>query len=137
MLRQDSGGKNPLGRLKFDLTNGYHIYLHDTPAGAVFGRADRSRSHGCIRVEDAKALAAQITDDDGKEKVLEALAQDEERRIELKRRIPVHIFYWTAWVDDRQKLHFAPDVYDLDPPQQAALERVSGKADTGVLTHFR
>jgi len=137
MFRQDPGGKNPLGRLKFDLTNGYHVYLHDTPAGAVFGRADRGRSHGCIRVEDAKALAAQITDDDGKEKILKALAQDEERRIELRQRTPVHIFYWTAWVDDRQNLHFVPDVYALDQPQQAALQKVSGRTDRRMLAHFR
>ena len=75
-------------------------------------------------------------DDDAKEKMLEALAQDEERRIELKKRIPVHIFYWTAWVDDAENLHFAPDVYDFDPPQQAALEKVSRKADTGAIALY-
>jgi len=135
-FRQDPGKKNPLGRLKFDLTNGYHVYLHDTPAGGVFGRADRGQSHGCIRVQDAQELAARIMDDDAKEKMLEALAQDEERRIELKKRIPVHIFYWTAWVDDAENLHFAPDVYDFDPPQQAALEKVSRKADTGAIALY-
>jgi murein L,D-transpeptidase YcbB/YkuD len=125
-FRQEPGDKNPLGRLKFGLTNDFHIYLHDTPAGAVFGRADRDLSHGCIRVQNATELAGRIATADIKQKVDEALEQPEERHIALEPKVPVHIFYWTAWADDGGTLHFAPDVYSFDPSQRAALDRAAG-----------
>jgi murein L,D-transpeptidase YcbB/YkuD len=127
-FRQDPGGKNPLGRLKFDLTNDLHIYLHDTPSGGVFGRTDRDVSHGCIRVQNALELADRIASDAARDKIHEALDQPEERRIDLDSKIPVHILYWTAWADEAGNLHFAPDIYGFDLPQRAALDRAAGKA---------
>jgi len=124
-LRQDPGDANPLGHVKFDLTNDFSIYLHDTPAGAVFGRADRDVSHGCIRVEKALDLASRITSDAEKEKMKEALEQPEEQRIELQAKIPVHILYFTAWADGAGNLHFGPDVYDFDRSQRAALDKLT------------
>jgi murein L,D-transpeptidase YcbB/YkuD len=126
-LRQDPGKDNPLGRLKFDLTNDFHIYLHDTPGGAAFDRSGRDLSHGCIRVQNALELADRIASNAAKDKIHEALEQEEERRVELDSKIPVHIFYWTAWADEAGELHFAPDVYGFDAPQRAALDRVAGK----------
>ena len=126
-LRQDPGENNPLGRLKFDLTNDFHIYLHDTPGDAAFDRSGRDLSHGCIRVQNALELADRIAGDAAKDKIHEALEQPEERRVELDAKIPVHIFYWTAWADEAGELHFAPDVYGFDAPQRAALDRVAGK----------
>ena len=116
---------NPLGHVKFDLTNTFSIYLHDTPAGAVFGRADRDVSHGCIRVEKALDLAGRITTDAEKDKMKEALEQPDERRIELQTKIPVHILYFTAWADEAGNLHFGPDVYDFDRSQRAALDKLT------------
>ena len=37
-----------------------------------------------------------------------------ERSVALPEPIPVHIAYWTAWVDDYGTLRFSQDVYDLD-----------------------
>jgi murein L,D-transpeptidase YcbB/YkuD len=31
-------------------------------------------------------------------------------------RLPVHIAYFTAWIDERGGLHFAKDVYRYDQP---------------------
>jgi murein L,D-transpeptidase YcbB/YkuD len=127
-LRQDPGDKNPLGRIKFDLTNDLSIYLHDTPAGGVFDRADRDVSHGCIRVKDALVLADFLASEPVKEKLHEALEQrDEDRRIELDPAVPVHILYFTAWVDDAGSLHFGPDIYSFDQPQWAAVQKASGR----------
>jgi L,D-transpeptidase YcbB len=125
-LRQDPGDENPLGRLKFDLTNDLHIYLHDTPASGAFGRAGRDLSHGCVRVENARELANRITSDAVRQKIDEALEKPDEQRIELDSKVPVHIFYWTAWADEQGQLHFGQDVYDFDKAQRAALDRVSG-----------
>jgi murein L,D-transpeptidase YcbB/YkuD len=127
-MRQEPGPDNPLGKIKFDLTNDLHIYLHDTPAGHVFDRADRDVSHGCIRVKDALVLADFLASDPVREKLREALSQDEERRIELDRPVPVHILYFTSWVDESGDLHFGPDIYGFDPPQFAAMQKASGRA---------
>jgi murein L,D-transpeptidase YcbB/YkuD len=59
-IRQDPGPDNALGRLKFELTNEFHVYLHDTPATHLFGRSERGLSHGCIRVERPVELARAI-----------------------------------------------------------------------------
>jgi murein L,D-transpeptidase YcbB/YkuD len=39
--------------------------------------------------------------------------------------VPIQILYLTAWVDAEGSLRFAPDVYEFDPGQQAALDRFS------------
>ena len=127
-LRQDPGADNPLGRVKFDLTNDFHIYLHDTPGGHAFRRSDRDLSHGCVRVENALELARRITSDAVHTKLDEALAQPEERRIDLDAEIPVHIFYWTAWTDEAGELHFGEDVYEFDTKQREALDRRAGNS---------
>ena len=44
----------------FVLPDRFDIYLHDTPAGHLFSRQDRSFSHGCIRVADAMGLAHEV-----------------------------------------------------------------------------
>jgi murein L,D-transpeptidase YcbB/YkuD len=119
-LRQDPGPDNALGRLKFELTNEFHIYLHDTPATHLFGRSERGLSHGCIRVERPVELAGAILGA-AQRALEEALAQPEERKLPVDPPVAVHILYWTAWVDDGGNLRFAPDLYGFDADQMAAL----------------
>ena len=57
-IRQLPGPWNSLGRFKFMFPNPHNIYMHDTPARALFARADRTGSHGCIRLEKPAELAA-------------------------------------------------------------------------------
>lgn len=132
-LRQDPGPENPLGRIKFDLTNDFHVYLHDTPAGGAFGRAERDLSHGCIRVQNALELAYAVADEAAAEKIREALEQSEMRRIDLATKVPVHILYWTAWTDGLGALHFGPDVYAVDDMQQAALDRMGAATNASLM----
>jgi len=37
-----------------------------------------------------------------------------EKHVKLKDKIPVHIVYFTAWVDENGGLHFQPDIYGYD-----------------------
>jgi len=37
--------------VKFLFPNSHNVYLHDTPADALFARPTRAFSHGCVRVE--------------------------------------------------------------------------------------
>lgn len=127
-LRQDPGPENALGRLKFELTNDFQIYLHDTPAGHLFGRTDRGLSHGCIRVERPLELAEQILGDSALESFREALDQAEELRLPVEPPMPVHVLYWTAWVDEAGLLHFGPDVYGIDEAQTAAAGGSPGRS---------
>ena len=57
-LQQRGGGNSALGQLMFHMKNRFDVYLHDTPSKNLFGRDDRRFSHGCIRVEDPRKLAA-------------------------------------------------------------------------------
>src|SRR3546814_15241813 len=59
------GPDNALGQVKFDMRNDYAIYLHDTPAQHLFESAQRHRSHGCVRVEDAAGFARILAEQDG------------------------------------------------------------------------
>ena len=52
------GINNPLGQLLFVLDNDLLIFLHDTNDKALFDRRQRALSHGCVRVEQARPLAA-------------------------------------------------------------------------------
>ena len=40
------------------MPNPHAIYLHDTPSQALFGRAVRAFSHGCIRTQNVRDFAA-------------------------------------------------------------------------------
>ena len=56
-VRQKPGEKNSLGLAKFIFPNSENIYMHGTPAQALFARARRDFSHGCIRLEFPARLA--------------------------------------------------------------------------------
>ena len=120
---QSAGPSNPLGRVKIIYPNKYLIYLHDTPSKALFNRADRAESSGCVRVENAIDLAAYVVenqDDWTKEQIQKQIASGQTKHVKIKRPIQVHHFYWTAW-KGLDKTNFADDVYDLDSEIYKAL----------------
>ena len=63
-LRQRPGSDNSLGLVKFMFPNKFNVYLHDTPAKALFDEPSRGYSHGCIRVERPIELAEYMLHDD-------------------------------------------------------------------------
>src|SRR3546814_9505633 len=97
-------------------------YLHDTPAKALFGAADRHASHGCVRVEDAVGFARMLAAQNGKSAEFEqALAGGEEASVALPRPIPVRLLYHTAFVDGNGRVAFRDDAYGWDETLAAAL----------------
>ena len=44
----------------------------------------------------------------------EAMHSGVEKHVKLKKKIPVHLVYFTAWVDENGGLHFQPDIYGYD-----------------------
>jgi murein L,D-transpeptidase YcbB/YkuD len=124
-FRQRPGPKNALGNLKFVLPNAHNIYLHDTPADSLFARRRRTLSHGCVRVEQPLELAVALMGGDPEEnrKRLEAeIARGENRALRLPEPVPVHIVYWTSWVDSTGTLQFRADPYGVDEKLARALE---------------
>lgn len=116
-VRQRRGPTNPLGRVKFVSPNDSNIYLHDTPNKALFERARRDFSHGCIRLEHARALAIWVMRDHSgwdADSVDMAMAGPEFRRVMLPRTIPVFVEYNTAMATADGAVWFLPDVYDRD-----------------------
>lgn len=116
-LRQPPGPRNPLGRLKFVFPNRFDVYLHDTSTPSLFGRTVRTFSHGCIRIEKPFDLAVWVLGDDPRwtpEAIRAGIDTGKERKVPLARTIPVHVGYWTAWVDGDGTLRLGRDVYQRD-----------------------
>jgi len=111
---QQSGPKNSLGLVKFDMDDKEAIYLHDTPAKAIFGLDERHRSHGCVRVQGAVDFATSLAQEQGiLDQFQEAMSQDDEKFIKLKTPIPVRLLYQTAFWDG-SSVQFRRDVYGWD-----------------------
>jgi L,D-transpeptidase YcbB len=116
-LKQLPGKNNPLGKAKFLFPNTHDIYLHDTPDKTAFKKADRTLSHGCIRVADAAKLAQYLLRDQSDwsaKKIQQAMNSGKEQTVDLKTKQPVSITYLTAWVGTDGHINFRPDVYNHD-----------------------
>jgi murein L,D-transpeptidase YcbB/YkuD len=132
-FRQRPGAGNALGHVKFLFPNEFNVYLHDTPADALFGRPTRAFSHGCMRVEEPEKLAEYVLtgyQEWTPDRMKAAMHSGVEKHVRLKEKIPVHVVYFTAWVDDNGGLHFQPDIYGYDAKQAARPSKVSGRART-------
>lgn len=117
-LRQDPGPENFLGKVKIMFPNDFNVYLHDTPARALFSRSRRDFSSGCIRVEKAieltELLLRDLSDWD-RNRIQRSLELGREETVRLAAPVPVHLLYWTAWVGSGDEVHFRTDIYDRDP----------------------
>lgn len=123
---QAPGEKNSLGRLKFELSSSFSVYLHDTPAKSLFARDDRARSHGCVRLEKPLELAERLLEDDPawpRARIEEAIAAGATKRIATPDDIPVVLVYWTSFVGEDGTVEFRDDLYGRDARLMAALER--------------
>ena len=115
-LRQDPSGVNALGRVKFMFPNDYSIYIHDTPGKALFGRQRRSFSSGCVRVEAPMDLAQYLLTSQGwnHERLQNVVSLGQRQSVVLNHPIPVHLVYFTAWVDEAGQVNFRKDIYGRD-----------------------
>ena len=120
-FRQDPGPKNSLGLVKFLFPNQFDVYLHDTPSHSLFNKEHRALSHGCIRLENPVALAQYVLRDRPEwtaERISAAMNSGQEQGVPLKKKLPVHIAYFTAWVNADGTVTYTDDPYHLDEKQK-------------------
>ncbi len=115
-LWQAPGPKNALGRVKFIFPNTHLVFLHDTPKVELFGRAERTFSSGCIRVERPLALAGALLDAQHLDPVEigQIVDSGESKRLDLPQPVPVMLLYLTTFADPDGWVHFRRDVYNRD-----------------------
>jgi murein L,D-transpeptidase YcbB/YkuD len=107
-VRQLPGPANSMGRIKFGFPNATDIFLHDTPVKEKFAEADRTLSHGCIRLEDAERLGHWLMGQDS-----QVASNAPERNVMLPTPVPIYVTYLTAQPNGGQ-LSFIDDSYGLD-----------------------
>jgi murein L,D-transpeptidase YcbB/YkuD len=129
-VQQLAGAYSALGQLMFYMKNRFDVYLHDTPSKNLFGRDDRRLSHGCIRVEDPRKLAALLMQQPI-DAIDQTIATGGTTWSALPKPVPVFVVYETAFADVDGKLQFRADIYTrdaeiwqaLDPKGRAMTER--------------
>lgn len=126
-FRQKPGTSNSLGLVKFMFPNQHNVYLHDTPADALFARPVRALSHGCVRVEQPTKLARYLLRDRSEwdeGRIDAAMHAGKENHVKLSKPIPVYLLYMTARASHADgAVHFRDDVYGYDGQQGKAFEQ--------------
>jgi murein L,D-transpeptidase YcbB/YkuD len=96
--------------------NNFAVYLHDTSSRNLFASEKRAFSHGCVRVDMPYVFAEIVmgAENGWTEEKVRSTVGGRERRVDLKRKLPVHISYFTASVDETGELKQFDDIYGYD-----------------------
>lgn len=117
VLRQMDGLDNSLGILKFNFSNKYSVYLHDTNNRTLFSNSNRALSHGCVRVQQWDSLAMYMVREDPKPSMRDSvrtwLEREEKRQYNLAKRLPIYVRYFTAEMR-YGRMQFYEDIYGED-----------------------
>ncbi|NPD13631.1 L,D-transpeptidase family protein [Xinfangfangia sp. D13-10-4-6] len=123
-MRQPPGDNNALGKVKFMFPNKHNIYLHDTPAKALFAHDKRAYSHGCIRLADPFDFAHALFRTQSPEIEAEfnqTLKGGRETPVKLQVKVPIHLVYFTAYPEGKGVMGYRRDVYGRDAKLWSAL----------------
>jgi len=124
-VMQNSGDNNALGVMKFNFSNPYAVYLHDTNQRYLFKKGSRALSHGCVRVQEWEKLAFYIARNDSMnlgrndtlrytaDSIRNWISKKERRRIEVKKQIPLYIRYFSC-EGKNGHIVFYDDIYGED-----------------------
>jgi murein L,D-transpeptidase YcbB/YkuD len=126
-LQQRPGPKSSLGAIKFDLSNPFGVYLHDTPQKSYFSKDVRALSHGCIRLEQPNQLAMLLLKDDPKwsaEAIQAAIATGKTQHIRLSIQPALYVVYWTVLPGPDGNVGFRTDAYGWD---QMLIDKLAGR----------
>jgi murein L,D-transpeptidase YcbB/YkuD len=121
-VRQEPSEENALGVLKILFPNKHAIYMHDTPEKYLFKRDVRAFSHGCVRLQEPRQMAAAVLGTTVAH-IDEKLKQGHSTE-KVPVRIPVYVAYFTAWPDQSGKVDYYNDIYGRDDKIEAAIAKV-------------
>lgn len=113
-IRQAPGCLNALGVIKFDVTDPFNVYMHDTYLKKLFATTYRYYSHGCIRLEKPIELGKALLP--GKLDTAYLLACYRNQRpvnVPLASPVPVFVLYNTVGTDEKGGLAWFRDIYHL------------------------
>jgi murein L,D-transpeptidase YcbB/YkuD len=127
VVEQPPGEGNALGRILFMFPNEHAVYLHDTPLRGLFATSRRDYSHGCVRVEEPMRLAEFLMGGASRgwsAAKFQSLLGTNERTVFLPHPLPIHIEYFTEFVDGAGVGQEREDVYGLTARVAATLSRL-------------
>lgn len=122
---QHAGPGNPLGTMKFMFPNKHAVYMHDTPNKGLFNASARTLSNGCIRVRNPLKFASLVMSTGkgwGAAQINASLAEEDSKRVDLDRTVPVYNVYFTVRIDASGKITQLDDIYGHDKRMLAALD---------------
>ena len=123
---QRAGPHNNLGKVKFLYPNRHTVYMHDTlpVRKKYFNKPVRTIGHECVRMEKPDRFAELLLAESNgwpASRVKELWDNGVSSSVALEKKIPVHMVYFTAVVDESGKVETSADVYGLDNKLAAAL----------------
>jgi murein L,D-transpeptidase YcbB/YkuD len=99
--------------------------MHDTPTKSLFNKTTRTFSHGCMRIRNPQRMAEILLAEDkgwDTQQVDDLIKNGPgNNEVGVDRPIPVHVTYFTAWVDDEGETQTARDVYGHEKRIKLAL----------------
>jgi len=120
-VRQPPSSDNALGDLKILFPNAHAIYMHDTPSKSFFQRDMRALSHGCVRLQEPRKMAAAVLGVT-EQQVDAEIAAGKNVAEKVNAKIPVYVAYFTAWPNKDGAIEYFDDVYDRDVAVQKAFD---------------
>lgn len=123
---QPPGPNSAMGYVKFSFPSQHTIFMHDTPDKWMFNRSQRTLSAGCLRLRNPLRMAEIVLAHDkgwDAEKVDHLAKRGAfNNEILIEGRIPMHIVYQTAWVNEDGKLELYRDIYGHEKRVTLALD---------------
>jgi len=121
-VRQPPGPGNALGAVKILFPNAHAIYMHDTPNKNLFDKDSRAFSHGCVRLQKPREMAAAVLDKTV-DYIDSRIAQGHNDSDPVTADISVYVAYFTAWPTPEGAVQYYDDVYERDMYLARAIER--------------
>jgi L,D-transpeptidase YcbB len=123
---QRAGPENVLGKIKFMFPNKHTVYMHDTLAyrKKYFDKPMRAIGHECVRMERPEGFAETLLAQDkgwSSSQVKDLWDNAVNKPISIEHKIPVHMVYFTAVVDESGKTSSFGDLYGLDNKMATAM----------------
>lgn len=112
-FRQSTGCDNALGVIKFNISDPFSVYLHDTNYKNAFKLSKRYLSHGCIRIEQPIELGNYLLPDKIDMDFLKSCVKNQSpATLKINDPVPVFVVYIPAGVENGSITYYN-DIYRL------------------------